>query len=48
MSVLDCLFDSLNTILKKEFEKKTLLEHLDMVRKNMILFLKKKEQLPKH
>jgi len=31
MSVLDCLFDSLNTILKKEFEKKTLLEHLDMV-----------------
>ena len=31
MSALDVLFDSLNMILKKEFEKKALMEHLDMV-----------------
>ena len=31
MSVLDVLFDSLNVILKKEFEKKALMQHLDMV-----------------
>ena len=31
MSALDVLFDSLNIILKKEFEKKALMEHLDMV-----------------
>ena len=31
MSALDVLFDSLNVILKKEFEKKALMEHLDMV-----------------
>ena len=31
MSALDVLFDSLNMILKKEFEKKALMEHLGMV-----------------
>ena len=30
-SVLNCLFDSLNTILRKNVEKKTLYEHLDAV-----------------
>lgn len=31
MSALDVLFESLNVILKKEFEKKALMQHLDMV-----------------
>merc|ERR1712071_259560 len=31
MSVLDVLFNSLNILLKKEFEKKALLEHMALV-----------------
>lgn len=31
LSALDCLFSSLNTILRKDFEKKALLDHMDIV-----------------
>merc|ERR1719410_3372664 len=31
LSALDCLFTSLNSLLRKEFEKKALLERMDMV-----------------